>query len=125
MTLPCFLKSGISDLIVSPANKQRQYARLAYQQQRRVDVDVFKHNELFLHSDREQPWTVQFGFHPVPHTAVLPFEGSGQSPDRRDEGEYRFRGSEGGLRLSSNRCYSLKIQVLISGELWESLPESK
>lgn len=53
----------------------------AYQQQRHVDVNVLKHNELFLHFDRDQPWTVQFSFHPVSHTAVLPFKGSGQSPD--------------------------------------------
>lgn len=53
----------------------------AYQQQRHVDVNVLKHNELFLHFDRDQPWTVQLSFHPVSHTAVLPFKGSGQSPD--------------------------------------------
>lgn len=65
--------------------KQKSIAcKCAYQQQRRVDVDVLKHNELFLGSDGEQPWTVEFSFHPVPHTAVLPFEGSGQSPDKRD-----------------------------------------
>lgn len=51
--------------------------QFAYQQQRRVDVDVLEHNELFLHFDREQPWTMQFSFHPVPHAAVLPFKGSG------------------------------------------------
>lgn len=58
----------------------------AYQQQWRVDVDVLEHNELFLHFDGEQPRTMQLSFHPVPHIAVLPLEGSGQGPDRREEG---------------------------------------
>lgn len=66
----------------------------AYQQQRRVDVDVLKHNELFLRSDGEQPWTVQFGFHPVPHAAMLPFEGSGQSPGRTRQRGHGVRGGE-------------------------------
>lgn len=74
--------------------------QLSYQQQGSVDVDVLEHNELSLHFDRQQPRTVQLSFHPVPHTAVLPFKGSGQSPDRREEGqqEARVLGSEGGLR---------------------------
>lgn len=55
-----------------------------YQQQRRVDVDVFKHNELFLGFDGHHPGSVQLGFHPVPHAAVLPLEGSGQSPEERE-----------------------------------------
>lgn len=66
--------------------------QFAYQQQRRVDIDVFKHNELFLHFDREQPWTVQFGFHPVPHTAVLPFKRSGQSPADEMKGSVDLEG---------------------------------
>lgn len=59
--------------------------RGAYQQQRSVDVDVLEHNKLLFCSDREQPRTVQLGFHPVPHVAVLPFEGSGQSPGSQEE----------------------------------------
>lgn len=117
--------SGISDLILktkySPKcqttpSKQKQYAQFAYQQQRRVDVDVLKHNELFLHFDREQPWTVQFSFHPVSHTAVLPFKGSGQSPDRQDE----VRGSEGGLWLCCYSGYSLEVKVLMSAQVLRS-----
>lgn len=57
-----------------------------YQQQRRVDVDVLKHNELFLGFDGHHPGPVQLSFHPVPHAAVLPLEGSGQSPEERRRG---------------------------------------
>ncbi len=87
MTIP-------SDFILHKVNKSfpkvlhysfKTPEQWAYQQQRRVDVDVLEHNELFLHFDGEQPWTVQFSFHPVPHTAVLPLKRSGQSPDRPED----------------------------------------
>lgn len=80
----------------TPGDEEGMACERAYQQQRRVDVDVLKHNELFLRSDGEQPWTVEFSFHPVPHAAVLPFEGSGQSPGRTRRRAHRVRGGERG-----------------------------
>lgn len=53
-----------------------------HQQPRCVDIDVFKHSELFLDSDRQQPWSVELCSHPVPHTAMLPFKRRGQGPER-------------------------------------------
>lgn len=63
-----------------------------HQQPRCVDIDVFKHSELFLDSDRQQPWSVELCSHPVPHTAMLPFKRRGQGPERGGEEE---RGEEG------------------------------
>lgn len=79
-----------------------------YQQQRRVDVDVLKHNELFLGFDGHHPGPVQLSFHPVPHAAVLPLEGSGQSPEERRRGGVRHVGGLSGTALHavSSRFYS-------------------
>lgn len=93
-----------------------------YQQQRRVDVDVLEHNELFLGFHREQPRALQLSFHPVPHAAVFPLEGRGQSPDRQEGGggggsRGRQRGSESGAAAACWRCHSHLRQVEAEGKL--------
>lgn len=49
-----------------------------HQQERSVDVDVFKDSELFLGLHGQKPRPVQLSLYPVPHTAMLPFERGSQ-----------------------------------------------